>query len=138
MVYGKYWNSKKHHTFMSEPNNPEKPKQRGWSSWSVIRKAQIIMAAISALTTIVILTLCEVINPGYHNDLERVLGDAGLYVMLPAALFVGLFGVAPHWFDLRGGAAVFPLCVIILINSLLGFLCGTLIGLLQACSVKKK
>jgi hypothetical protein len=58
----------------------------------------------------------------------------------PTAILVcSVFGVSLNWFtnNATGGAAVFPECVAVIINSILGFLVGTFIGwLIQKLKTK--
>jgi hypothetical protein len=107
-------------------SNPEISKQRRWESWSVLRKAQIVGALAGSLVTIVIIVLCVLFQP----KVMSILGFFGDAVAMPAVLIVSAFGVPAHWFDndQTGGPAVFPLCLIVALNTLLGGLMGTVIG----------
>lgn len=119
---------------MSEPNKPEMPKQRGWSSWSDFRQTQIIFTAISSLITIATIILGAVIKPSIYS----ILGYVGIYVMIPAMAIVRFFGWEAYCFGQGKGVEERFFCVMILANALLGFLFGTLVGLPLACSAKKK
>jgi hypothetical protein len=126
----------KNRTFMSEPNNPEMPKQRGWSSWSVIRKAQIIFTAISLLITIILPSILCAFQTAAQQF--QYFSYVGQYVELLAMVIVRFCGWEPYFFGQGRGAEERFVCLVILTNALLGFLFGTLIGLLLTCRAKKK
>ena len=122
---------------MSGPNNPETPKQRGWSFWSDFRQTQIIMAAISVLITIA--------NSIIANRILRM-GDkaafiyfsyVGVYVMMPAMAIVRFCGWEPYFSGQGRGAEERFVCLVILTNALIGFLFGTLVGLPLKRNAKK-
>ncbi len=110
---------------MHETTDPETPPKRGWS---IVFKAQFIGGLIGALPTIGLLLYCTIVRPGLW-------GFSGLFMqflMIPVILIIKLFGLTAHWFvdDRTGNFAFFPACILVLTNLIVGFLMGSLIGVL--------
>lgn len=120
---------------MNESINQETPRKRAWSSWSCVRRSQIFGAVVGMLLTIGIIVLCTLIRPNLYS----ILGFLGDAIMAPSIWIARMFGLSSHWFvnDKTGGPAVFPLCIMIIINAMLGFLLGTLVGVLKKCNNAK-
>ena len=108
---------------MKEPNNPETLKKRGWS---IIRKTQVIGTIIGGLSTIGIVAFCAVIPPQHLFDFSSLL--LILTVVDPLTLICKVFGLSLKLDNGSGGFAFFPLCLVFIMNSVLGFLLGSLVG----------
>jgi hypothetical protein len=121
---------------MCNLNEPPTSLKRGWSSWPVVRKAQIIGAIAAGLLTTGIVVLCVLFQP----KVMSILGFLGDAVAIPAIFIVSLFGVPANWFDNErtGGPAIFPLCLIVAFNTLLGGLIGAVMGQLLKFIKKKR
>jgi len=118
---------------MNESTNPEPQKKRGWSSWSIICKVQIIGALLGAFPTIGIIVFCAMIPPGGHQgfpDFPGFLLDLSEY---PTAIIVcSVFGMSLNWFTNNsvGGPAFFPECAAVIVNTILFFIVGSIVGVL--------
>ena len=97
---------------------------------AIIRNAPIIGALLGLLFTTGI-TVFIILNPP-----QRLFDFSGLVMELamePATLIAHIFGKSPGWFvnDATGGFAVFPLCLVFIINSVLGFVFGYFVKALK-------
>jgi hypothetical protein len=121
---------------MTELNNPESKKKRGWSNWSVVRKAQIIGASIGALLTIGILILDAMIVPSIFSNF----GALSLIIELPAIFMAKAFHLPQDWFvsDSTTGASYLLTCLTVFNNGILGFLLGGFIGWVKSKNILKK
>jgi hypothetical protein len=95
--------------------------------WSIVRKAQIIGTLAGALVTVGFIIIYLTILPK---------GDIGaamfiMWLAWPAVLVCELFG----WMSLlqadAGMNLVLSWCLMIIINSFIGFLVGSIIGFIQ-------
>jgi hypothetical protein len=126
MAYGRFWNSKTKGKIMNESKNPETPKKRGWSSWSIIRKIQVTTILVGALLTIGIISFCAFIQTELTAGLAMLvqLPTVGFLKMIYPKLINELWGQPSHtWF-----LFVVWLCAVTFINSFLLFVVATIGG----------
>ena len=105
-----------------------------WRNWSIIRKAQVIGTLAGALFTIG--TVVIYTSTGPHGlDISFAL------LLLTIMPTLKIFGMSIKALSADNGAgsggdywamwAMFPLCLVVITNSVLGFLLGSFVGLLR-------
>jgi hypothetical protein len=101
------------------------------------RKASVIGASIGALFTIGVY-LWAVMIPS--KTLFNFSGYVILQTLEPTVLIAKAFGKNMHWFanDSTGGPAIFPAFLVVITNSILGFVFGAIIGKLIKFRNNKK
>jgi hypothetical protein len=109
---------------MNEPENHEPPKKE---LWRLILKFQIIGALLAGLLT-------AIVNVSPPGGGQGYLGFMGAFSGLSLMPTFSLLNLPMGWFsDPQTGGFIFShICLAIIINSLLGFIFGTLIGLLKS------
>ena len=106
---------------MNESTNPEPSKKRGWS---IVRKAQIMGALVCGIFTAGIVIYCR----SNHPDFMDIGGLISFFTMLPAMAASKLFGISLLKDNNAGELTIFSSHVIVIINSILGFLIGDIVG----------
>jgi len=114
--------------------NPEIPKRCGPTSWSIIRKAQVIGAMTAMLVTIIMLLLLLVAGPVALFFAKLVQSPTISFLNTVCPKFIDSLRAQPDhrlfWFTVW-------LCLVTAINSCLLFLAGTIIGwLIQKTKTK--
>ena len=103
-----------------------------WRTRSSKIKAQIIGALAGAIFTIGVVVFHKVSHPRYFDPSVTLLG----LTFLPTAVIYNLVGLPLNLFGDNGAGgssnqwAIFPLCLAVIINSLLFCLLGRLVGVL--------
>ncbi|SRR6266542_3762092 len=117
----------------------ENPGILNWRSWSVVRKGQILGASAGAFLTVGI-TLLELIT-GPHEPFAPV-DFAFMLVVLPIIQIYKMFGLTFFLSTDHGtgsGLALIPWCIMLITNSFLLFLLGTMTGwFVTVCRRSKK
>ena len=114
---------------MNELKVPETQGKRGRSSWSIVRQAQIIGTVFGALLTIAVYVFCTLHPPERAFDFSN---GIFLITLLPMGLICKIFGISPDIFvdSHTSGPALLPGILVLVINSILCLVLGSLIGLL--------
>src|SRR5580704_1159720 len=105
------------------------PRKHDWSLWSVLRKAHIIGAAAGAVITTFVIVLAAL----FHPSVFSMLGQTAMVMFQPAFVIAKTCGVSLAWFNnaKTGNPAIIPSCFVVITNSCLGFLVGSLFNLLR-------
>jgi hypothetical protein len=113
---------------MNQSGNQNSPCKRGWFTWSVIRKYQLIGTAIGATFTIGIFAYA------LNHSPDSIMSPSSLLLLLvwaPVLEIRGVFGLKAIDFDISGGLSPFMIILAIVINSFLCFLLGSIVGKLR-------
>lgn len=106
--------------------NPETPKRRGWSSWSFVRKAQIIVGATGAFVTIIgTIPLPFLDNLPPHSAASDFLFDVGMFLTTPTVIVSDLLGMGQSGPQVNVWAGF---VIVVLVNTFLCLLIGTFIS----------
>ena len=109
---------------MNDPRVPSTQKQRGWSSWSIVRKAQIIGAATGLVFTTGLMVYCAATPSASIFSFSGQLALLVFWVPLQTVrkitgLPLASFNSFPRAFFLA-----------LILNTVICFLLGSMIGLL--------
>ena len=115
---------------MSKIEHPEIPKRRVWSSWSVIRKAQVFGSAIGVSITAIwiVISLALVL----FDNSDPVDGPLGFWevvsaiVTFPGELILIVFGLPDH--GVTNVQLAIYLSLAVVINGIILFTVGSVIG----------
>ena len=113
---------------MNESIKTETPRKR---DWSVVRKTQIVGVLIGVAITVGIIAYDKATAPHEPVDAAMLLS---IVVLGPTAILCKTLGLTVHLYKDNGAGgssnqfALSVLCVVIIVNSLIGFVAGTIIG----------
>ena len=105
------------------------PPSRKKPHWPIVRKCQIIGAITAAGITTIILAASSV-------DFNIAWGLGGI-ILTPTGEIVKLFGLE-KWLYNHEGFSVTPFIIGIIINAIIGFLAGTVVGFVIKCLKTQK
>lgn len=102
-----------------------------WRKWSVVRKAQVLVAAFGCFGTIGELLIAALFAQSRHTPLLGWWDLLEMLIILPTDVILYFCG-ASSWLsrlDTAAEISLFYLSLVVLVNTILFFAIGTLVGL---------